>query len=513
LTESSPTNPDGSRPFSSGRASDDNKTPITVYDPTYFSPESTQTQGDSSTGSSDALTELPDESNLRPATPQERFAAFFVDSAIFFLLTLVWKLLLGKMHGASSGLLLGSTLAVLYLLYYLLTETFFAASPGKMLAGLQLRRTAGGRPSFLEVLIRNLSRIIDVPFFFVTAAGLMEATDKSQRLGDLLAGTTVMHEVLFEARRLPPETTALAGATRRALGWILDLATVIPFLYGLLLIAPVGHPWIFAALIYASLPLTILWLALSETFFQTTFGKAVFGMKVAQEDGRPAPFATILLRNAFKPLDANPLGYLCAFLSSRKQRPGDVAAGTLVFRDRRGMRGWFAVPFMIGLAFVLGKFGLQNPDSFLRKNVALPFGAYSVDPVPTAVRRLKFLKLGILIEDLDLGLNDQEPNAGRIFAPGQAVYLLFRLSGYSVQMDKAWIQADLKVQDANKAVVLDKDSVINSSLNVGQRKSARLISRFSLSTDMPPGLYTVTLTIRDMFAGKAVEETKTFTIR
>jgi hypothetical protein len=47
---------------------------------------------------------------------------------------------------------------------------------------------------------------------------------------------------------------------------------------------------------------------------------------------------------------------------------------------------------------------------------------------------------------------------------------------------------------------------------VGDRKSVRLISRFSLPSDAPWGPYTVTLTLRDRFSGKAVEATRSFVL-
>jgi uncharacterized RDD family membrane protein YckC len=517
LTESSPTNRGGFSSLQDAPHSD--KPPITVSNPTHFAPESTETQGGTFTGTgtspSEVLTELPtEEANFRPATPQERFAAFFTDLLIVLPLVFGGVFALGKILKASpSALVSGLTAGGIYLLYYVLTEAFLASSPGKMLAGLRLRRIGGGAPSFLEVLVRNLFRIVDYPLFFIAAVGLMEGTKRTQRLGDLAAGTTVVRDVAFEARRLSPETTPLAGATRRALAWTIDLAFVVPFFYGLLLLAPMSRPVLSLVLINLSLPLTILWLTLCETLLQTTFGKVVFGMKVAQEDGRPASFASVLLRNAFKLLDANPLGYLCIFLSSRKQRPGDVAAGTLVFRDRRGLRGWIAVPLMVGLSLAAARYGLKNPDNFVKKNVHLTVGPYEVDPIPAAAKRLKLFHAGIIIEQLDLGISDQEPLADRVFAPGQGVYVLFRISGYAVQEDKAWIQADLQVRDAQGGLVLDRPNAINSSLTVAQRKSTKLIVRFSLNTAATPGPYRVSLSLRDMFSGKSTQETETFSVR
>lgn len=510
-------NPDGSKSLSSGRAANDDRTPITVYDPTYFSPESTQTHGATSTENTDnkdVVTELPtEETHFRPATAQERFAAFFADTLIFAPIALTTAFALEKiLKKPPSAMILGLTATGLYLLYYLLTEAFLAASPGKMLAGLRIRRTEGGAPSFLEVTIRNLARLIDYPLFFITVAGVMEATHRFQRLGDLAAGTMVVRDVAFEPKRIP-ETTPLAGTTRRAIAWALDLGFfVLPFFYGLLLLAPSDKPALQSLIVAIALPFTLLLLTFSETLFQATPGKALLGLKVAQEDGRPARFATLWLRNVFKIFDANPLGYLCIFLSSRKQRPGDAAAGTLVFYDRRSWKSWLSFPFLGALAFLAATAGLKNTDSFLRRNSPLQIGAYAFDPVPAVVKRLPFLRLGILIEELKLGVNDQEENPSKTFTPGQPIYLLFRLSGYLVQADKAWIQADIKVKDPHGTVVLDRMNVINSSLPVGSRRSAKLITRFALNPQAETGPYQVTLKIRDMFGGRYVDRIEAFSV-
>jgi len=515
LTESSPTNPDGSKSFSSGRAANDDKTPITVYDPTYFSPETTQTQ-DGHTAPNEVATELPtEETRYRPATTQERFAAFFTDTLLFapiaFGMLALMKRLLPQV---TAPHLLGLAVLFLYLLYYLITETIFAASPGKILTGLRIRKLEGGPPSLLEAVIRNLMRLIDYPLFFIAVGGAMEGTKRLQRLGDLAARTMVVRDIAVEPHRLPPDSTALAGATRRTLAWLFDLALfAVPFVYGLWLLLPAEPTWLTAIAVPAVPLAMLLLLTLCETFFQSTPGKVLCGMKVAQEDGRPARFATLWLRNAFKLFDANPIGYLCIFLSTRNQRPGDIAAGTLVFRDRHGVKAWLSFLILIPLAVVPALLGLKNPNSFLKRNASLTIGNFLFDPVPNAVKRMPFLHLGIRIEDLKLGLTDQEENPSKLFSPGQPIYLHFRLSGYSMQSEKAWVQADLKVRDPHGTLVLDKMNVINSSLPVGKRTTARLITRFALNPQAEAGTYQASLKIRDMFGGRSVERTETFFVQ
>jgi uncharacterized RDD family membrane protein YckC len=65
-------------------------------------------------------------------------------------------------------------------------------------------------------------------------------------------------------------------------------------------------------------------------------GKRVMGLRVIRDDGTPLGFAQSLLRNLVRIVDFLPWGYgvglVAVFVSSRSQRLGDLAAGTLVTR-------------------------------------------------------------------------------------------------------------------------------------------------------------------------------------
>ncbi len=467
------------------------------------------------------LTELPPDASFRPASPQERFAAFLADLLFFFYLLGGWGMLLQHLtHGdlaapfsfkESGRILFASTGAALYFLYYLFFEGVFTATPGKFLCGLSVQRKKGGSPSLFALMIRNLCRIIDYPLVLFTGVGLMEATKGHQRLGDLLSGTMVTREVSFESRRINIETASLSGATRRTLANLLDLTLLMTFFYGLLLAIPTGQEIVSMVLLNGAPALALFYLALSETLFQTTFGKALFGMKVVQEDGRPAKLSILLVRNIFRLVDTNPVGYLCAFLSSRKQRPGDIAAGTLVVNDRKGFRGWLAIPFMLALSLGAAYWGHRNPDSFIKKRLDVKVGNVFISPAPAVIQRL-ILK-GFHVESLDLGFNEEEINRKGVVGAGDIVYLIFRISGYGVKVGRAWIQADIRVQDDHRNIILDRTNVINSSLELGNRKSAKLVTRFALHPQAPPGDYEVTLVLRDMFSGAKVEEKRKLRVR
>lgn len=498
----------------------DNKTPVDTYDPLVALARASEEVSEPSGVS--IVTEMPSATSAyRPASPQERFAAFFTDALFFFFLLAGWGMLLKALTGGDitrpfsyedqGWVLFGTTGAALYFLYYFLFEAVMSATPGKFLGGITVHRRMGGTPSLLAIFIRNVLRFVDFPLFFVTGIGFMEATRKHQRLGDLLAGTVVMREMSFESRRVNPDLAAHAGATRRTLAFLLDLPFLIAFSYGALLLIPVSKP--LAAMVALNLlPIVLLLFpSLSESLFQTTFGKALLRMKVTQEDGRPPRFSGVLVRNLFRLFDTNPVGYLCAFLSTRKQRPGDIAAGTVVLKSPPGLRGWLAVPFMLVLAGLVGTLGLRNSDSFVKKHFHVRVGPVAFQPVPPFARR--FFLEGVQIENLELAYNENEISRDRNFSAGQVIYLVFRTSGYYVDAGKAWFQADIRVQDQHRNVLLDVPNVINSSVVVGNQKTAKLVTRFALHPQATEGPYTVTLTLRDMFGNRKAEETLSFKVR
>ena len=69
-----------------------------------------------------------------------------------------------------------------------------------------------------------------------------------------------------------------------------------------------------------------------------TPGKRLTGLRVVQAGGEPVRFLTSAIRNLLRLVDILPFGYLVGslaiLLSPRNQRLGDIAAGTLVVRER-----------------------------------------------------------------------------------------------------------------------------------------------------------------------------------
>jgi len=78
-----------------------------------------------------------------------------------------------------------------------------------------------------------------------------------------------------------------------------------------------------------------------------TIGKRIFGLRVIAEDGAPAGFTAVLVRNLLRMVDFLPgfygFGLLAIVVSSRSQRLGDLAAGTFVVRAPRPQLDYFSL--------------------------------------------------------------------------------------------------------------------------------------------------------------------------
>mgnify|MGYP000167735024 CR=1 FL=1 len=87
-------------------------------------------------------------------------------------------------------------IALLFFLYKLLFEAIWNGQTiGKRVAGIRVVQANGMPVTFLQVVIRNLLRIIDyLPSYYLIGSVCVLATRRRQRLGDLAAGTVVVRD-------------------------------------------------------------------------------------------------------------------------------------------------------------------------------------------------------------------------------------------------------------------------------------------------------------------------------
>jgi uncharacterized RDD family membrane protein YckC len=92
--------------------------------------------------------------------------------------------------------------------YFTLFEAFWKGqTPGKRLLHLRVIQQSGRPIGLFESMGRNLLRIIDmIPGFYLVGAVCIFATRRQQRLGDMVAGTLVVHSIPVEKPMLPEGT-------------------------------------------------------------------------------------------------------------------------------------------------------------------------------------------------------------------------------------------------------------------------------------------------------------------
>jgi uncharacterized RDD family membrane protein YckC len=147
----------------------------------------------------------------------------------------------------------------------------------------------------------------------------------------------------------------LAGAGNRGFAAVLDflLASLIAFTANVILSsAGVFGEATFNVVAGLTLIVTLvlIWayfILLEWLWNGQTIGKRAYRLRVINEDGSPAQFTAVLIRNLLRLVDFLPalygVGVLAIVLSSKSQRLGDLAAGTYVVRAPRPQVDWFSL--------------------------------------------------------------------------------------------------------------------------------------------------------------------------
>jgi uncharacterized RDD family membrane protein YckC len=176
------------------------------------------------------LVETPEGIALRYelAGPGTRTAAGLVDLLVFLVawtVLLVAFLLAGQVDGSgASGFASGvlrSGLILLPVAYQIAFGVFLGgATPGRRLLGLRVADANGGAATPMQHVLRGIFwplEAILLVFPVPIALILMTATERSQRLGDLVAGTVVVRDVRAPAAADPAPRKRWAELPRRRL--------------------------------------------------------------------------------------------------------------------------------------------------------------------------------------------------------------------------------------------------------------------------------------------------------
>lgn len=150
---------------------------------------------------------------------------------------------------------------------------------------------------------------------------------------------------------ITPDAVALdlevATVGSRGVAYLLDLALflVVALILSLIQLALLGGEWFQGGLgVSIALVLAFAWQFGYPIGFETlwggrTLGKAAVGLRVVTVEGAPVGLRHATIRAVTAPVEllltSGLVASLSAFLSRRGQRLGDLAAGTLVVRERR----------------------------------------------------------------------------------------------------------------------------------------------------------------------------------
>lgn len=127
-----------------------------------------------------------------------RFLAWVIDFLIIGLLGFIGLALASVLEVGRAGL----GLAILALWVFMLKWGYFwlfewlwrGQTPGKRLLGIRVIQWSGTSVSFYQAAVRNILRAADaLPFFYGLGFLVMACNREQRRLGDLAAGTLVVH--------------------------------------------------------------------------------------------------------------------------------------------------------------------------------------------------------------------------------------------------------------------------------------------------------------------------------
>jgi uncharacterized RDD family membrane protein YckC len=158
-----------------------------------------------------------------------RFVAVLLDTltiGAFFVLELVALVVIGAASSASPAagklgeaagkwflaFVIFINFAILWGYFALFEAYWHGQTPGKRVMKLRVIKDSGRQITLFEALARNLLRVIDyLPSLYLVGVITMLCNKRNQRLGDLVAGTIVVHERLDESSLLYETSTTLVA--------------------------------------------------------------------------------------------------------------------------------------------------------------------------------------------------------------------------------------------------------------------------------------------------------------
>ena len=131
-----------------------------------------------------------------PITPfHRRLLAWIIDLLVLLAYLWIFNILLNNLvgRGWDNHMWVQIIYLLPYLFYHLLMEIGMnGQSIGKKAMSIKVITLEGGQPSISQYLIRWMFRLFDIGLFFIPAFFSVILTERSQRVGDVVAGTIVI---------------------------------------------------------------------------------------------------------------------------------------------------------------------------------------------------------------------------------------------------------------------------------------------------------------------------------
>ena len=151
------------------------------------------------------------EITLRLAGPVTRARAWFLDFALRLLLASSLPGIFQVFGKAGYGLAMVMSFAI-WVLYPIVLEAIWGATPGKRLCNLVVVMSDGTPLTWPASALRNVMRFADMlPIGYAVGLASMMMDSQFRRLGDLAAGTLVVHREMATVAGKAPTGPALAA--------------------------------------------------------------------------------------------------------------------------------------------------------------------------------------------------------------------------------------------------------------------------------------------------------------
>jgi uncharacterized RDD family membrane protein YckC len=279
-------------------------------------------------------------------------------------------------------------------------------------------------------------------------------------------------------------------------------------------------------------PFFVYYLCL-EWWFGTTLGKVVAGARVVGADGGGMDFRRSLIRNLLRLIDGLGVYVVAAFavlLTKRRQRLGDLAAGTVVVRhDYPALvrAAVLLVLLVLPVAAAVGAWRLwggqvQGTTTSVTTTTATgstsstggdtPTGGAGASSSPVALTLGDVSDGTFLVTGLRLAAGEQGPDRPNgVFKPGEAPTLLFQIKGFATQGTQGG-RVRLSIQGRDGEGVPVNEPTVREFDAPANAESLRSWANLTLPEYVVAGTYRLEVTLEDLVGNHKVVISTPFTV-